>query len=195
MGVLRWFLGPPATASGRGERSRLTRAAGPTPAWPLARGPADVASLLCAALRPLLMQSAARGIALLIWPASDFPREVRVDALKLTWAVSALVGNALRFTRPGTRLRPGGTIRVRMAWQPESREAVFSVSDDADGIPPDRMEGLLSRDTTPGVVPSLALLLVEDIVHAHGGTFEVESVHGGPESGTTVSLRIPCPEG
>jgi len=195
MGILQWIRGDGPAFPGTGERSELRSAAkSASGAIALDRAPVDLAGLLCTALRPLLSQAAARGITLLISPAADFPRTVRADALKLTWAASALVGSALRFVRAGTRLTPGGTIRVRIGWRAATREAVLEVADDAGGLPPEATTHLLSRDTTPGVVPSLALLLVEDIVHAHGGMLEVMSVHGGPDSGTTVRLIVPCPD-
>lgn len=171
-------------------KSTATTAPG---AIPLDRTSCDLAALVCHALRPLLGQAAARDISLLIMPAADFPERVHADGLKLAWALTTLVGNALRYVRNGTRLRPGGSIRVKIAWDAATREAVLSVQDDGEGIPRESLERMLSREVASGRVPSLNLLLLEDIVRAHGGTLSITSPCDEATSGTVVTLLIPCP--
>lgn len=158
----------------------------------VAPAPVDLASLLCSALRPLIVQAGGQGVRLLVAPAPDFPESVPADGLKLAWAVSALVGSALRFTRRGSVMMPGGSIVVRIGWEAASRTAVIQVTDDGRGIPPEVFAHMLDRTVTAGRMPSLQLLMIEDLVHAHGGSLEISSVHDGLDGGTTVTMRIPC---
>ena len=70
----------------------------------LMRASVDLEQLLFTALKPLIMQAAARDVRLLVDAVADFPKTVQVDGLKLAWAATALVGNALRFVRTGSTL-------------------------------------------------------------------------------------------
>lgn len=154
----------------------------------LMRASVDLEQLLFTALKPLIMQAAARDVRLLVDAVADFPKTVQVDGLKLAWAATALVGNALRFVRTGSTLMPGGSVVVKIAW--EAPEALIRVTDDGPGMPPAVRERLLDRRFDAGRVPALQLLMIEDIVRAHGGTLAIECPAGG---GTAVTLRVPCP--
>ena len=119
-------------------------------------------------------------------------KEVRLDALiggpdlhvmgdpvKLSWVVSNLVGNAMRYTPPG------GTIRVSAQ---RSEDGVrLRVRDSGPGIAPQIREHIFERfaqwnpdgmDTGMG---GLGLSIVKDIVQAHGGRIFVESSADGSE--------------
>ena len=99
-----------------------------------------------------------------------------------------LVGNAVKFTRPGgavtvTALRSGGQVSV-------------VVSDTGVGMPADKVADLFRLDrrvTTNGTAgergSGLGLLLCRDLVERQGGTLAVESV---PGLGTTFSLGLPA---
>ena len=117
------------------------------------------------------------------------PSVLFLDAEKLAWAVTSLVGNALRYIRPGTRRMPGGAIVVQMTYEASKHEVVISVQDDGPGIPADRVAHLFDRNGRPQ--GGLALLLVHDIVVAHGGRCEVESRTAAFDHGTTVRLTFP----
>lgn len=178
MGLLSWFRDATALAAARPAADsapvqRVRSEAGSRAQVGLVvRASVDLVSLLCTALRPLILQAASREVRLLVQPAMDFPDRVSVDGLKVAWALTSLVGNALRFTRRGGVMLPGGTVRVKLDWDTASREVVLEVTDDGSGIPPALFKDLLSRDLLPERVPSLQLLLVEDLAHAHGGSLE-----------------------
>lgn len=54
------------------------------------------------------------------------------------------------------------------------------------------LDRLLSRAVSSERVPSRSLLLVEDIIRAHGGTMEIETDTDDPDHGTCVTLRLPA---
>jgi signal transduction histidine kinase len=68
---------------------------------------------------------------------------------------------------------------------------VLSVVDNGPGIPRERLEALLQRDTAAGGAGGLALVLLNDVVVAHGGHMEVESSADARDHGTTVRVVLP----
>src|SRR5262245_13349711 len=104
------------------------------------------------------------------------------DATKLTWALSNLIANALRYTPRG------GRIRVEAA--PAGEAVRVSVSDTGPGIPPERRERIFERyvqGDDPGAA-GLGLAIVRDIVQAHGGRIFLESEIG---RGSRFVLELP----
>jgi len=156
---------------------------------PLHRVPTDLPRLLGGAIEVLQRQAASLDVALTIEAPPNLPL-VTVDPHKIAWAVTTLVGNSLRYVRRGTQLHPGGAIHVRI--DVERGWAVITVSDDGPGIPPAKVRHLFHRENGILHGAALALLLIQDVIGAHGGTVDVESQHGSLESGTTVRLRLPC---
>jgi signal transduction histidine kinase len=155
----------------------------------------DVRELLVSALEPLRAQARPLDVSLRIELAPDLPSEILLDAEKIAWAVTTLVGTALRYTRPGSRLRPGGSIHVAARRIEGEQPAVaISVEDDGPGIPEDRVPWLFTR--APGTPRSagLSLALINDVVRAHGGTVDVRSSTGALDHGTTVTLVLPAGE-
>jgi two-component system OmpR family sensor kinase len=109
--------------------------------------------------------------------------EVPGDELRLHQVVTNLLGNARRYTPPGTTV----TVSVR-------RDG-FAVHDDGPGFPPELVDhaferfarGDAARTRTGEVGVGLGLSLVRAIVAAHGGTVTLSSVPGD----TTVEVRLP----
>ncbi len=101
------------------------------------------------------------------------------DPVKLSWVVSNLVGNALRYT-PG-----GGAITVRV--QPCEDFVRIQVRDSGPGIAPEIRDHLFERfaQWRPNGLEAgsggLGLAIVKDIVEGHGGRIFVESSAGGSE--------------
>jgi len=150
----------------------------------------DVAALLRSSLRPLIEQAKEQHIELRVETLGDVPK-FSVDNEKLAWAVSALVGNALRYVRRGTAERAGGSVLVHVVDEKESGEIAIAVHDDGPGIPEEKLPYLFERRSGAHHAEGLGLLLVRDIVAAHGGRIEVESRTGVEEHGTSISFRIP----
>lgn len=107
------------------------------------------------------------------------------DETKLTWALSNLLSNALRYTPTGGRVDIEAT--------PEDGSVSVAVSDTGPGIPADQRERIFERfaqaaDGGEIGAAGLGLAIVRDIVQAHGGRIHVESTVG---RGSRFVLELP----
>jgi two-component system sensor histidine kinase KdpD len=107
------------------------------------------------------------------------------DEIKLTWALSNLLANALRYTPPGGRI-------VIRAEEEEGGVAV-SVTDTGPGIPLEQQDRVFERfvqSAKGGDIggAGLGLAIVRDIVQAHGGRILLNST---PGQGTRFTLQLP----
>jgi two-component system phosphate regulon sensor histidine kinase PhoR len=154
--------------------------------------PTDVAALLRSCLEPLIEQARAKGVELRVDMLGEVPL-FRVDREKLAWAVTALVGNALRYVRVGEAGHPGGSVVVHLHHEKRERELTISVQDDGPGISKPRVHSLFERQSGETHTTALALSLMRDVVSAHGGRISVESRTDGGDHGTSISLILPEP--
>jgi two-component system sensor histidine kinase KdpD len=113
--------------------------------------------------------------------------ELRItgDPTKLTWALSNLIANALRYTPAGGR--------VRVEARCDGTRALLAVSDTGPGIPPEQRERIFERfvqgtEGAEGGAAGLGLAIVRDIVQAHGGRIHLESEVG---RGSRFTLELP----
>ncbi len=150
------------------------------------QGEVDLAEL-CAGVfdeyRPL---AAARGLELSLLAGE--PAAVRGDGRRLTQVVGNLVSNALKFTASG------GQVLLRL--QHDDAGIELSVEDTGRGIPLEAQSNLFTkyaRVNTAGAPrmegTGLGLVIVKEIVEAHGGTVGVRSE---PGRGSTFWLRLPA---
>jgi two-component system, OmpR family, sensor histidine kinase KdpD len=107
------------------------------------------------------------------------------DQTKLSWAVSNLVANALRYTPHG------GHIRIEAV--PQDGSVSLSVDDTGPGIPPEQRERIFERFAQSGDsgdlgAAGLGLAIVRDIVQAHGGRIQLDSEVG---RGSRFTLELP----
>ncbi len=167
-----------------------TATTGPTSlgAIPLRRSSVDLLGVLSSAVEVMRDQSEEIGVQVIVAGRGDAPR-VEVDADKIAWAVTTLVGNALRYVRRGTRRSPGGTVLVGLDVAPAA--TTITVEDDGPGIPPEKLEAIFEQRGEARHGVGLNLLLVRDVVAAHGGEVEITSRCSAIDGGTKVSLRIP----
>jgi PAS domain S-box-containing protein len=144
-------------------------------------GEVSVSELVQRMGRVFALQAREHGVALET-SVSDAGLRAPGDATKLGWALSNLIGNALRYTPRG------GTIRVEAARTGEGIR--IAVSDTGPGIPPERRERIFERyaqGEEPGAA-GLGLAIVRDIVQAHGGRIFLESQVG---QGSRFIVEIP----
>jgi signal transduction histidine kinase/CheY-like chemotaxis protein len=111
---------------------------------------------------------------------------VYVDTTLMYEVLQNLVSNAIKFCSKGD------TIRLSI---PEGERTTLVVADSGKGISTEDLENLFSyevKTTTPGTSgekgTGLGLPLAYDIVKAHGGTLEAESVVG---NGSEFRVKIP----
>ena len=151
---------------------------------PIVRQDVDVGVLLEVTTEVMQRQAAAHGIRLNIEIDDSVPTTVHLDRDKVAWAITSLVGGALRHVQG-----PGGLIVVRVSYQTPP-QLVIAVRDNGPGISADRLTRLLRRDRwRPGA--ALALLLVEDIAVAHGGRVDIESKTDALDHFTDIRVTIP----
>jgi NtrC-family two-component system sensor histidine kinase KinB len=135
------------------------------------------------AVAALKMQAEAKGVEL----AADVPDglpEVKADANKITWVLTNLIVNALRYTERGGRVVVGAALfgaRVHL-----------SVTDTGEGIPPEYQSRIFEKfvqvkGRAGGT--GLGLAICKEIVRAHGGTIWVESE---PGKGSKFTFTLPA---
>jgi signal transduction histidine kinase len=146
--------------------------------------------LLEASLRPLVEQGKKANVVVHVAKLGDVPH-VLVDREKVAWAATALVGNALRYLASTTRGEVGGSIVVHTTHESAAHTVSISVQDDGPGIPDDKLPFLFERRRGAIHADGLALMLVRQIISAHGGRIEVESRRELDDHGTSITLVFP----
>ncbi len=118
---------------------------------------------------------------------SDFTGElpkVRADANKITWVLSNLISNALRYVSKGGH--------IELMAQRIGPHVHLSVRDDGPGIPSDYQSKIFQKfvqvkgQEAGGT--GLGLAICKEIVRAHGGAIWVESSQG---KGSTFTFTLP----
>lgn len=119
--------------------------------------------------------------------ATRLPR-IRIDLVQLVQVFQNLIGNAIKFRRPGERPR------VRVSARRANSEWHFSVKDNGIGIETRQHERIFTifqrlhpRSQYPGT--GIGLAITKKIVERHGGRIWVESSHGG---GSTFHFTVPA---
>jgi PAS domain S-box-containing protein len=113
---------------------------------------------------------------------------LNADRIKLSWVISNLIGNALRYTPEG------GKIAVDAAAE-DDKFVRIEVADTGPGIPREIRDLVFERFAqyrAPGYEAGsagLGLSIVKDIVEAHGGRISIESNNG---SGSRFIVRLPA---
>jgi PAS domain S-box-containing protein len=157
-------------------RSRATTIA-------LERRPVDLRGVVTRAVRLFAIQAKDKGVSLEVVEHPVAP--LLGDETKLSWAVSNLLANAIRYTNAG------GHVRVELA--AADHRALVSVTDDGPGIRSEQQERIFERFTqnAGGEIGAagLGLAIVRDIVQAHGGRIRLESALG---RGTRFTLDLPA---
>jgi two-component system, NtrC family, sensor histidine kinase KinB len=167
----------------------LELARGQVPAIIVQSMPVDLAEMVQAVIKGFTLQAEQKQVRLEANIELPAP-QIRADPLKLSWVVSNLIANALRYT-PG-----GGTISVSLTGTQSG--ACLRVSDTGPGIPPQVREHLFERfsqwrvnGSEPGSA-GLGLAIAKEIVDAHGGRIFVDSELG---RGTSFTVELPASAG
>jgi two-component system, NtrC family, sensor histidine kinase KinB len=116
--------------------------------------------------------------------AGDLP-QIRADVNKITWVLTNLISNALRY------VRPDGQIQITA--KKIGPHVHLSVRDDGPGIPPEYQSKIFQKFVQVKGRQSggtgLGLAICKEIVRAHGGAIWVES---SPGQGSTFTFTLPA---
>lgn len=148
--------------------------------------PIDLNAIVMGVVENLRPGAEEAGLALSLDAAPHLPL-VRGDRKQITQVVVNLAANAVKYT-------PVGQVRVRT--QADAAWVCLEIQDTGQGIDAEDIPHVFERfyrgrRTVQGNVPGsgLGLAIVKEIVEAHGGEIEVDSVVG---QGSTFRLRLPC---
>jgi NtrC-family two-component system sensor histidine kinase KinB len=115
--------------------------------------------------------------------APDLP-DIRADATKITWVLTNLISNALRYVNQGGRI----TLSAELI----GRHVHVVVRDDGPGIPVEYQmrifEKFVQVEGREGGGTGLGLAICKEIIRAHGGTIWVDST---PGQGSTFTFTVP----
>ena len=149
--------------------------------------PVEVAALAERARTTFLGGGGRHAIAVDLPP--DLPR-VTAEARRVAQVLDNLFANAARHAPAGS------SIRVSAAR--EGAHVAVSVTDEGEGVPPERLAGLFrgragmgTAETGPGG-PGLGLAICKGLVEAHGGRIRAESA--GEGRGLRVTFTLPIAE-
>jgi NtrC-family two-component system sensor histidine kinase KinB len=163
----------------------LDLARGQGPAIAMQFVPTDLLQLTRTVISGFALQATQKGVRL--EQTFDQPAlEIVADPLKLSWVISNLIANALRYTPAG------GAIGV--AAGPTDKGPRLTVKDTGPGIPTELREHLFERfaqGSVNGAEPGsagLGLAIAKEIVEAHGGRIFVASE---PGRGTCFTVELP----
>jgi two-component system, NtrC family, sensor histidine kinase KinB len=166
----------------------LDLARGTAAAITLNSAPVDVSSLLEAVIRTFTLQAEQKCIVLTTECDESMP-QIRADPIKLSWVISNLLANALRYTPPD------GVITVSA--KSSGRDMQLQVRDTGAGIAPQLQNRLFERFAQWNVngaeagSAGLGLAIAKEIVQAHGGRIFVDSMVG---KGTCFTVELPIDE-
>jgi PAS domain S-box-containing protein len=142
----------------------------------------DTKSLVDFSIQPVLLQFKDKNVELITNVDAGIPEFV-ADFQQLSWVVSNLVTNALRFTESG------GNVTIDATTNEE--DLIVSVRDTGCGIEPEEIEKVFDRfvqlQDSPGSV-GLGLSIAKEIVELYGGRISVDSRVG---VGTIFTFSLP----
>jgi two-component system, NtrC family, sensor histidine kinase KinB len=145
----------------------------------------DLAGVIDAVIGTFALQAEQKGITLKSAIAASTP-EVLADPVKLSWVVSNLIANAMRYTPSG------GTIMISSTGAGDV--ARVEVRDTGPGVAPEIRDHLFERyaqwqvNGVEAGSAGLGLAIAKEIVEAHGGRIFVDSIVG---EGTRFTVELP----
>jgi PAS domain S-box-containing protein len=138
----------------------------------------EITEILNHGVNPFKPQVEKIGGELIIDIPNDLPK-VRADFNKISWVVSNIVGNAVRY------IPEDGNGKIEVAVKQSANQFLFSIKDNGKGIPEEYQDRIFEKFVqlkSDGVAKSgssgLGLAISKEIVNAHGGRIWVRSKVG-----------------
>ena len=145
--------------------------------------PVDPSTLLTDSLQTLRPLVEERGMSLDLQIETSLPK-VMADRERIQQTLSNLVGNAIKFSPPGSK--------IVVLMRGDAGGVTISVLDNGKGIAAEHMPRVFDRywqsSRTDRQGAGLGLAIAKGIVEAHGGRIWIES---RPNEGTTASFTLP----
>ena len=145
--------------------------------------PENTEELLSDALRTLAPVAEEKSLKLRLTAPDEIP-PVLADRERIAQALSNLVGNAVKFSPPGSEILVGVAV--------VDSEVLFSVSDRGQGMTPEQLSHAFDRfwqsSRTDRQGAGLGLAIAKGIVEAHRGRIWAESA---PDAGSTFYFTLP----
>jgi two-component system sensor histidine kinase/response regulator len=148
--------------------------------------PTDLGAVVRQAIARNSVYAQRKGIALDMRCEKELPH-VMADEFRLMQVLENLIGNALKFSPPGSR--------TQIAVQPDADGVLCEVADTGPGIPQQDIDKLFSefsalsnRPTGNEKSTGLGLSICRELIHLHGGQIGARN-NSGP--GTTFWFRLP----
>ncbi|MCF8008401.1 MAG: cell wall metabolism sensor histidine kinase WalK, partial [Halanaerobiales bacterium] len=146
----------------------------------------SVKTIFESSIRPFMKKAKDKGIKLESKKVDNL--KVYADLNKITWIITNLIGNALRYTSEGDK--------ITLNADKKGHKVHISVSDTGEGIPKEYQHKIFEkfvragtdRDESTGT--GLGLPIAKEVIEAHGGRIWVKSKEG--EGSTfTFTLKLP----
>ncbi|MFO7819688.1 MAG: ATP-binding protein [Halanaerobacter sp.] len=145
-----------------------------------------VEEIFSASIKPFIEQAKEQGVELVKEEVDDLV--VHADFNKITWVITNLIGNALRYTEEGDE--------IRLTAAKKGHKVHLSVADTGAGIPKEYQQKIFDKfvrvgdDQNSNTGTGLGLAIAQEMIEAHGGRIWVES-EVGEGSKFTFTLKLP----
>ncbi|MEA2489847.1 MAG: hypothetical protein QOH21_1639 [Acidobacteriota bacterium] len=150
----------------------------------LERGPVDAGAVMMQALEGVQSMADQASVRLDMMPADG---ALWGDSDRIIQTLTNLLGNAIKFSPPGTTVTLSGAMR--------EADFLFRVADHGRGIPENKLESIFGRfsqvdgsDSRDKGGSGLGLAICQSIVHAHGGEIWAEK---NEAAGSLFQFTIP----
>ncbi|RVU33632.1 PAS domain S-box protein [Hwanghaeella grinnelliae] len=158
--------------------------------YELEEGPVSLRDVILRAREMVSGLAQARNVTVLTSGLDDSEVKAYADERALLQVVLNLLSNAVKYGRAGCEVNVVVT-------DPDAEDGIsIVISDAGDGIPPERMDFILTpfgrlgnNDAYKSGGTGLGLPIVKSLIDMHGGTFDIDSTVG---VGTTVTVKLPA---
>ena len=145
-----------------------------------------VDDIFSSSVKPFVEQAKEAGVNLVKEDVDDL--KVHADFNKITWVITNLIGNALRYTESGDQ--------IKLSANKKGHKVHISVTDTGAGIPKEYQHKIFDKfvrvgdDQDSNTGTGLGLAISKEMIEAHGGIIWVESTVG-QGSKFTFTLKLP----